>query len=189
MSISYREVTESFPFIRKTKRGRIESYWDVKPTGDYSRDSDTGSRFALAFMEAAHQTFAGGSTIVPIIRDMMEGREHPHPSARHDRLQWHRGGLPLYAWARFARRVDFHRHRSRPQMAGRARTIRRKVEGQVRGRAFAARSEGGTCGRSEATEVSPTRGLSLPRRAVGAGGSLVPRPFNCSVYNFFTFVN
>ena len=72
MSISYREVTESFPFVRKSKRGRIESYWDVTPTGDYVRDSDTGSRFALAFMAAAHQTFAGGSTIVPIIRDMMK---------------------------------------------------------------------------------------------------------------------
>ena len=69
--ITFGEYTQQhpLPFIRKGKRGRIESYWDVKPTGDYCRDSATGTEYALHFMAASYQRELG-TDLLPIVRDM-----------------------------------------------------------------------------------------------------------------------
>jgi len=74
MRITYGEATQEheLPFIRKGKRGRIESYWDAKPTGDFCHDSATGTEYALNFMAASYQRELG-TDLLPILRDMAKG--------------------------------------------------------------------------------------------------------------------
>lgn len=56
-TMTYGEAKEphELPFITKDKRGRVVSWWNVTPTGDYCRDSHTGRIYALNYMASAYQ--------------------------------------------------------------------------------------------------------------------------------------
>lgn len=71
MRITAGEATQEhpLPFLLKDKRGRILSWWNVQPTGDYCKDSRTGSEYALNFMASSYQRELG-SDLLPIVRDM-----------------------------------------------------------------------------------------------------------------------
>ena len=47
--LTYGEATREIPlpFIRRNKRGRIEGYWSVTPTGDWFEDSKLGTEYAF----------------------------------------------------------------------------------------------------------------------------------------------
>ena len=80
MSITYGEATREIPlpFIRTGKRGRseiIECYWDVKPSGDFSKDHILAQQYALDYMEYEHRALTVNAKRIPlvnIIADMVK---------------------------------------------------------------------------------------------------------------------
>jgi len=49
----------------------IHSTWAVKPTGDYSKDCETGRAYAIAFLESCDGTYGWCSLLPQIVADMI----------------------------------------------------------------------------------------------------------------------
>ena len=52
-------MTNEYPSFVDSKRGRLRCWWNVKPTGDYGKDCQTGRQFALEYL-AFEQRDKGG---------------------------------------------------------------------------------------------------------------------------------
>jgi hypothetical protein len=62
-------MRDALPFFRKG-RGKVEmSWWDVKPSGDYAADLQTGEEYARAFLPMLSFN-AGASDLGAIVSDI-----------------------------------------------------------------------------------------------------------------------
>jgi hypothetical protein len=56
------------PFFNKKKL----CTWDVKPTGAYGADCETGRAFAIEFLQSCDKTYGWASLLPAIVTDMIE---------------------------------------------------------------------------------------------------------------------
>ena len=73
------KVEEELPFVTKLNKkeakrvGKYYNYWDVKPAGDYSKDSETGRQYAYQLLRYISQDNNTIFVLSQCIRDMPRG--------------------------------------------------------------------------------------------------------------------
>ena len=59
------------PFFNRRSANGNPSTWDVKPTGDYAVDWETGRQYALEFLRTCDGTIGWGMLLSSIVADMI----------------------------------------------------------------------------------------------------------------------
>jgi hypothetical protein len=69
-----------FVTVRKPK-GSGFCYWDVKPTGDYGADCNTGHALVEEYLAyiGANPTYGNGTLLTCIVREMIDQAKDGHP--------------------------------------------------------------------------------------------------------------